>query len=204
MKKTIFLFLLFLYLPNVLSFTSSTALISLTVINNPPIIKEIFIFPDTVFEDTSIICNASYIDENPKNVIPYYFWYKNGQLLHNEKNYLLQPISFKEGDTITCQITPGDYIQNGSPKIISTIIKPTPFKSKITKTALKLVGSNLNTYEIESIQNKGGFTAITGYAIQDMTHDPKPALLSFLSLIFIILILLNLLLLRTFIKRKKN
>ncbi len=96
--------------------------------NNPPFITNLEIIPDP-FEDGLIECVSDFEDELSEIHITYR-WYKNNHLL-NKTGSSLRLTNFRNGDIVSCEAIPYDFVQYGESKIISKEVIEKPL-SKIT------------------------------------------------------------------------
>ena len=94
-----------------------------TVINEPPEVIDIKISEPV--EGRPLICEATIKDEI-KDVKIRYKWYKNNVLIEGQEEYFLNQQFFEEGDMITCEVVPNDFVQDGEPKQASAVIQPGP------------------------------------------------------------------------------
>src|SRR3989338_8640928 len=91
-KKLLLFMLLILYssfaAATSIDFASDTGIITLTIVNRPPVITSINFDKETAFEDTALKCISSVNDENPAEVRLIYKWYINNDLAETGNNYL--------------------------------------------------------------------------------------------------------------------
>lgn len=130
MKQLVFILVfLFFLTEGVSSSNVETGKVHLSVINNPPIITNVAILP-AAYEGTVLNCEVDFEDEL-ENINLNYKWYRNDSLIYDQGS-ALPPSYFDEGDVVTCEVIPYDFVQYGEAKTISMEIKPKPFLSLIT------------------------------------------------------------------------
>lgn len=122
-------------------FVSDKGTVTLTIVNRPPVIKDIQFSPEIAFGDTTLECIPILNDENPSEVKLIYRWYVNNELVETNGNYL---IGFKGNDLVRCEATPIDN-ENvfGETKSASILINKKPVLSAITSFVIKNYNTNL-------------------------------------------------------------
>jgi hypothetical protein len=172
--------------------------IRVNISNKPPRVENITLYPEEAYPDSVIECSAVIIDEDAKNTIIYFEWYKNDILLDEKSSNLTD---FKPGDEIICKITPNDHAQNGTSAETSVIIQKPRASSIILKNTLNFLGSNTKTEEIIDYQEEG-LISVTGFAVANAAQNR-----GFVSLfgILVILVIINInLITRRFAKKSKE
>ena len=120
---------------------SDTGIITLTIVNRPPVITSINFDKETAFEDSPLKCISSVNDENPVEVRLIYNWYVNNKLVEASNNYIT---GFKENDLVGCEVTPIDNEDVfGETKSVSIAINKRSAISKVTSFVIKNYNINL-------------------------------------------------------------
>lgn len=188
MKKIILILVLLILIPKI-DANTVTGYVFLEVINNPPEITALSLHEP--YEDTDLTCNVKFKDEKD-NIILYYKWYKNNNLIVDQNINILSKEYFNKNDIITCSVLPYDNIQYGQEKNISVQILPISLRTKIQTTFL-------NFFTPEEVTSKDlQKNSITGLTVSNIKNNPVPL---FNILIYILLIIV---ILFTIINIKKH
>lgn len=190
MKKILLLVALFLICSSIVSADIQVkGYIYLTIKNDPPEVVSIFFTNEEVYEDSTIGCDATVIDEAPNNVKLKYTWYVND----NELSFYdkaLPSSFFKAQDVVTCKIVPNDYAQDGIPKSVSVTVQPIPVGTKFAQGVLNLAGVSTNAEQISSIRKEQGMMGVTGFVVKELGNQSKglaiPGLIFFLTIVLLI------------------
>lgn len=205
MKKIIVLFLLFFISSfSVTGLEQVTGYVSINIENKAPEITSIFFDKDEIYEDSTIECDATVIDEHPDDINLKYMWYVNKNALRIHTKFLSSEY-FEANDNITCKIIPNDWTQDGEPRNISITVKPIPVGTRITKGVLQLAGVSTNAEEIISIRREKGMMGVTGFVVGELGGQSKGLVISFFILVLMIMLLLTVnLVLRSHAKKHKS
>ncbi len=114
---------------------SDTGIITLTIVNRPPVIINLHLSPDTAFEDTLVECIPGINDEREDEVKLIYKWYVNDVFVGTSGNSLA---GFDKNDLVRCEVTPMDNEGVfGETKSMSITISKKPALSAVTSFVIK-------------------------------------------------------------------
>lgn len=120
-----------------------TGVVSLNIVNRPPVITDIHFDPQIVFEDSKLECIASINDEKPDEIRFIYRWYLNGKLVEMSDGHFT---GFNENDVVKCEVTPIDNENAvGETKSASTIVNKISTLSAFTGFIVKNYNMDLTT-----------------------------------------------------------
>lgn len=121
-----------------------TGIISLNIINRPPLITDIRFNPETAFEDSTLECIATVNDEDPEETKLIYKWYMNNELVEITDNHLT---GFNANDLVICEVIPVDIegVRGEAKSAFITINKKSAF-STITGFIVKNPKNNFFTF----------------------------------------------------------
>lgn len=141
------LIIVFIIYINVIAATSEDVvsdigIVTLNLVNRPPVITDIYFNPEIVYEDSKLGCVVDINDEKPDEITLIYKWYVNNGLTEINKKFLT---GFNENDIVRCEVTPIDN-ENviGETKNITTTINKNPFLSAITGFVIKNYKTNIS------------------------------------------------------------
>ena len=173
--------------------------VSINIINQPPRITAISFSPQTAYQDSTLECNPTILDEDPHNIEVEYKWYKNSVLLDTSAQRLS---GFKEEDYITCEATPTDSANlKGNTLTKSIKIQKTPLTTKAAMFMMNTLGAKTNTAETIALQQQG-MASITGYVVGEM--NTTAAMLPILLFFVLLLVLININLTMRYLIKKKS
>lgn len=114
---------------------SDTGIITLTIVNRPPVITNLHLSPDTAFEDTILECIPIINDERTDEVKLIYKWYINNVFVETSGSSLA---GFDKNDLVRCEVTPIDNEGVfGGTKSVSITINKKPALSAVTGFVVK-------------------------------------------------------------------
>ena len=167
-----------------LAFANAT--ISLTIINNNPVISSTGILPAEPYPDSELECKVDFFDEVKKDAKVIYTWRSNGRLLGDETSRISGV--FEPGDKIDCVAYVVDSAGLSSkPEAASVVISDVQASTATIKTALGVIGVDVNAEKTVELQ-KNGLASVTGYAVSDLNRQG-------LSTMYVLIIVLGLLVL---------
>jgi Putative Ig domain len=86
------------------------------IANSPPVIQEVQIEPKVAYANGNLKVIVKSFDVDGDPISYTYQWEKNGAILTEEKNEVLEKGLFKKGDLTAITVTPGDGETSGSAK----------------------------------------------------------------------------------------
>jgi hypothetical protein len=181
----------------------SKAYVKVTIINDPPEIVDMSLGPKRYYEDVDLQCSAITEDKQDDVAMLEFRWYRNGELLDVTTDTLGEEY-FRKGDLIVCEITPRDEQDIGKAKNITALIRAIPLNTRITKTMLAALGVIADSSKIESVRAEKGLAGITGFAVQEIQKNPAGLRGSFLVLLLVVLVVVNLNLVMRYILRREK
>jgi hypothetical protein len=92
------------------------------ILNSPPVIQEVWIEPKVAYCTDSLKANLKSLDLDGDFIYPTYQWEKNGIVLNEEREEILEKGRLKKGDSIAVIVTPDDRETLGTPKKSETLI----------------------------------------------------------------------------------
>src|SRR4030042_5803417 len=92
------------------------------VLNSPPVLKEVWIEPKVAYVTDRLKATLKSLDPDGDFIYHTYQWEKNGTLLSEEREEILERGRFKKGDSIAVIVTPDDREILGPPKKSETLI----------------------------------------------------------------------------------
>ena len=118
------------------------------ILNSPPVIQEVRIEPVAACanDNLKVVVKGSDADGDSVNYI--YQWEKNGVILSEKKEEILEKRQFKKGDSIAVVVTPNDGESPGIPKKSGPILisnSPPIIVSSPNKT-----DGNIYTYQVKA------------------------------------------------------
>jgi hypothetical protein len=81
---------------------------SVKILNSPPIIQEVRIEPKEVYANDNLKVSVKGVDADEDFIYYTYQWAKNGVVLSEERQEVLERGRFKKADSITVTVTPDD------------------------------------------------------------------------------------------------
>jgi hypothetical protein len=92
------------------------------ILNSPPVLKEVWIEPKVAYVTDRLKANIKSSDSDGDFIYHTYQWEKNGTLLSEEREEILERRRFKKGDSIAVIVTPDDRETLGPPKKTEPLI----------------------------------------------------------------------------------
>jgi len=117
------------------------------VFNSPPAIQEVRIQPKVAYANDNLKVSVRSSDADGDTVDYTYQWEKNGEILSQDKNEVLERGQFKKGDSIIVTVTPDDRESIGKPKK-SEPIKIANSPPIITSSPPNKTDGNIYTYQV--------------------------------------------------------
>jgi hypothetical protein len=91
------------------------------ILNTSPVIQELWIEPKVAYVTTPLKANLKSFDQDGDFIYYTYQWEKNGVVLNEEREEILEKGRFKKGDAIALFVTPDDREASGTPKRSETL-----------------------------------------------------------------------------------
>jgi hypothetical protein len=117
------------------------------VLNSPPAIQEVRIEPNVAYASDHLKVSVRSSDADGDTVDYTYQWEKNGEMLGQDKNEVLERGQFKKGDSIIVTVTPDDKESIGKPKK-SEPIRISNSPPIITSSPPNKTDGNIYTYQV--------------------------------------------------------
>ena len=92
------------------------------ILNSSPVLKEVWVEPKVAYVTDRLKATLKSLDPDGDFIYHTYQWEKNGTLLSEEREEILERGRFKKGDSITVIVTPDDREILGPPKKSETLI----------------------------------------------------------------------------------
>lgn len=92
------------------------------ILNSPPVIQEVWIEPKVAYVTDRLKANLKSFDQDGDFIYYTYQWEKNGVVLNEEREEILEKGQFKKGDSVVLIVTPDDREISGTPKRSETLI----------------------------------------------------------------------------------
>jgi hypothetical protein len=92
------------------------------ILNSPPVIREAWIEPKVAYVTDRLKANVKSSDRDGDFIYYTYRWEKNGTVLNEEREEILEKGRFKKGDSIVFIVTPDDRENSGTPKKSEALI----------------------------------------------------------------------------------
>jgi hypothetical protein len=92
------------------------------ILNSPPVLKEVWIEPKVAYVTDRLKGSQKSLDPDGDFIYHTYQWEKNGTLLSEEREEILERGRFKKGDSVAIIVTPDDREILGPPKKSETLI----------------------------------------------------------------------------------
>ncbi len=92
------------------------------ILNSPPVIREAWIEPKVAYVTDRLKANVKSSDKDGDFIYYTYRWEKNGTVLNEEREEILEKGRFKKGDSIVFIVTPDDRENSGTPKKSEALI----------------------------------------------------------------------------------
>ena len=119
------------------------------ILNSPAVIQEVWIEPKSACANDNLKVLAKGSDADGDSVNYTYQWEKNGVILSEEKNEILERGHLKKGDSIVVTVTPNDGESIGIPKKSepTTISNSPPI---IVSSPTNKIDGNIYTYQVKA------------------------------------------------------
>lgn len=125
---------------------NTTLVQNFTVGNRLPVVNSINMLPDPAYMNSTLDCVTDTTDADDDIVVVEYRWWRNSTLIQNQTAQTLSSGNFNINDTITCEATPYDGYQRGSP--VNSTRKISPWGVEEVNTVLSQ-GWNLMAIPVE-------------------------------------------------------
>jgi hypothetical protein len=97
------------------------------ILNSPPVIQEVWIEPKVAYVTDRLKANMKSSDQDGDFIYYTYRWEKNGVVLNEEREEILEKGRLKKGDSIALLVTPDDREISGTPKkSVALVISNSP------------------------------------------------------------------------------
>jgi hypothetical protein len=117
--------------------------------NSPPAIQEVRIEPKIAYANDDLKVYARGSDADGDSIHYTYQWEKNGVILSEEKNEILERGQFKKGDSIAVTVAPNDGESLGNPKKSEPIMISNGPPIIVSSPSNKTDG-NIYTYQVKA------------------------------------------------------
>lgn len=184
--KLILFIIVFLLLP-ILTYSAQrdTAIITLTIINLPPVINNVSFSSSDIYSDMEVTCYADIFDEDIKNLKIEYSWYINDFQKAAGQSFS----GFNENDYVSCRVTATDSAGVKSKEVGSGFfVKQVPQESKLIKNFVNSIGGKIDLKKANELNNDG-VISITGFVISENVSNGN--IIIVLAVLVIVLLLIN-------------
>jgi hypothetical protein len=150
---------------------------SVTILNSPPEIQEIWIDPKTPSATDSLRAQVKGTDPDSDFVYYTFRWEKNGEVIPEENGQTLERGRFRKGDLIAVTVTPDDReVQGVSKKSEPVLIAKSP--PIVTSSSPNSVEGNIYRYQVK-VQNpdQGPLTFVLKSGPEGMVIDRDTGLI---------------------------